>query len=408
MSMGVTLEPDSELSGAAAIVGVGDTDYAFDYTVSRTREGPPQHDVGDRLAVTAFERALGDSGLRRGDIDGLGVAYGLGWANQANPDPGHVADVLGIRPNLVQKLSPINAGVIPSIVETLADARCDTFAFVYSAPMRSIRQIFGGDAQTRGPLTYYYFHPWGWSSQAAHWALMFTHYQAKYGVTEADLGAVAVDLREKARRNENAIMRAPLSIDDYLGSRYVVAPMHLLDMCLVNDGAVCLILRRRDMAQMLRHVPVLISGWGHGAVHEAKFDNMVVEGLYPQYQYAAGQALAMAGISVTDVDHFEGYDAATIHLALQVEGYGFVPRGEALSRWREGYMSVGGKLPTNTSGAMLSESYMQGWSHLVEAVRQLRHIYGSSPRQVADATISMTSLATTDEAFPMVLRRGDS
>jgi acetyl-CoA acetyltransferase len=407
VSLYVPFEPDRELSGTAAIVGVGNTDYGFDYEVSRKRPEPPRHNLADRLAITAFERALADSGLRRADIDGLGVSYGLAWKTSPDHDPAFVADLLGIRPSFVEPTFLLNAGVIPRAVATLASKKIDTYALIYSGAMRSVRQTFGGDAQMSGPSSYYYYHPWGWSSQAGHWALMFTHYMGKYGATEADLGAVAVDLREKARLNENAIMRDPLTIEGYLNSRYVVSPMHLLDLCLVSDGAVCVILRRSEMAEGLRHVPILVSGWGRAEIPDQsdKFHIMVAEGLSPLYQEAGRQALEMAGVALTDIDHFEGYDASTILLVLQLEGYGFIPRGEGLARWKDGHMSLGGTLPVNTSGGLLSEAYMQSWNHVVEAVRQLRHVNG--PRQVADASISMTSLSTTNQSFPMILSRGD-
>jgi acetyl-CoA acetyltransferase len=393
-----TIPPDQDLSDAVAIVGAGDTDYRYDYETARKRESPPNYDLAHRLAVTALERALSDAGLQRRDVDGVGAAYG--------EEPVEIADSLGIRPRHTMRCAPIMAGVIPQAVEALAGGKCDTLALIYSAPMRSVRRTFGGDAEKTTVESYDYYHPWGWSSQAAHWALMFSHYQSRYGATEADLGVVAVTLRENARRNENAIMREPIGIDDYLKSRYVVSPMHLLDMCLVNDGAVCLILQRSDLAARQRKQPILVSGWANAFVPHDKFRYMVVEALRPQYQEAGSQALDMARLSLRDVDHFEGYDAASILLVNQLEGYGFAPPGEGLQQWKDGHMSLGGRLPVNTSGGMLSESYMQGWSHVVEAVRQLRHEAGD--RQVEGASVSMTSLSTTDEAYPLIFRRSDA
>ena len=67
---------------------------------------------------------------------------------------------------------------------------------------------------------------------------MFRYYQNIFGATEEDLASVAVTLRRHASRNDNAIMRSPLTVEDYLNSRYIVRPLHLFDLCLVNDGGV--------------------------------------------------------------------------------------------------------------------------------------------------------------------------
>ncbi len=142
-------------------------------------------------------------------------------------------------------------GMMPfqNALEALAAGACRTMAIVHSLPSRAIGRNYGGQTYSgSGRDSYYYYHPWGWSSQAAHWALMFTYYAATYGATEADLGEVAVTVRSHAGRNENAIMRTPMTIDDYLASRYIVRPMRLFDLCLVNDGAVCVILTDRDRA----------------------------------------------------------------------------------------------------------------------------------------------------------------
>src|ERR1019366_6826833 len=114
-----------------------------------------------------------------------------------------------------------------------------------------------------------------------------------YGATEADLGSVAVQLRENAMANANAVMSAPMSIEDYLASRYIVKPLHLFDICMVNDGAVCLIVRRADMARDMPHTPVLVTGWGEARVRSNKMHTLIRERLRPQFDEAGGQALGM-------------------------------------------------------------------------------------------------------------------
>jgi acetyl-CoA acetyltransferase len=398
-------QADRDLSNKVAIVGVGESDYGFDYATSRERESPPEYDLADRLALTALERALADSGLSRKDIDAVGFCYFI--LDYAGMQPMGRADALGLRPKHAAKMIPLMAGVIPEATVALAEKRYDTFALIYSAPMRSVRRAFGGEAENYGPTSYWYYHPWGWSSQAAHWALKCQYYMARFGFTEKDLGAVAVTLRENAVLNENAVMREPITINDYLNSRYVVKPLHLLDMCLVSDAAICIILKRTEDTEPAQ-APVLVSGWGSADAEEGGdlFQHMVVEALRPQYQEAARQALDMAGLSIKNVQHFEGYDAASIHLINQIEGYGLVPEGEALGYWQDGYMRRDGQLPVNTAGGMLSEAYTQGWNHVAEAVRQLRHRAGD--RQAGDISVAMTSLSDVHGGYPQIFTRGDA
>ncbi len=389
---------DPAASGQVAVVGVGETDYGADYRAARSAgDGfvPPD---AEALGRRAFERALADSGLGRGDVDGLCASFPYGGAA-----PEAFAAALGVSPRHTMR----GGGMMPFLaaVQAVATRQCDTMAVVHSLPSRAIGRQYGGQTYGgEGRDSYYYYHPWGWSSQAAHWALMFSHYAAAYGASEEDLGAVAVTLRSNAARNENATMRRALSIDDYLASRYIVRPMRLLDMCLINDGAVCVILTGTDRARDLPHPPVVVSGWGNAQVQHSKLHYMVEERLYPQLAAAGAEALGIAGVTPADVDHFEGYDASTIHLINQLEGYGFVEPGEGLDYWKEGHTAIGGTIPTNTGGGMLSEAYLQGWNLLAEVVRQLRHEAGD--RQVDGAEVSLFSFATTESAHPVVFTRG--
>jgi acetyl-CoA acetyltransferase len=391
-----------DLSRQAAIVGLGETDYGDDYRAARAKpEGyvPP---TPESLASLAFERALDDSGLSRGDIDGLAVSYLYG-----GPSPQETAQLLGLKPRHYMEVMGIMAGPLPQVCAAIASGQCDTIAVVYAVATRSIGRRFGG--QGRGdeggaPASYYYYHPWGWSSQGAHWAMTWQHYRHLFGRTEEDLGEVAMQLRRNAMLHPQAVMQAPMTITDYLGSRFIVKPLRLFDMCLVNDGAICLIVSRADKARDMAKTPVAIAGWGKSQVLSDKLDALVRRQLREHFQEAGAQALAMAGLSLSEIGHFEAYDAASMHLVNHIEGHGFAEPGAALDGFRAGDFGPGGRLPVNTAGGMLSGSYMHGWNHVAEIVRQLRHEAG--PRQVPGLTASMFSLAETDQVHPLILTRG--
>lgn len=391
--------PDRAMSRKAAIVGVGETDYHADYRAERAKAPGYEAPTVEELVVTAFERALDHAGLTRGDIDGLSASFTYG-----GPPPDDLAVLLGIEPSYRIANGNIMAGPLPVVCADIAAGKADTVAMIYSVASRAIGRQYGGTGPGSlppgGPSSYYYHHPWGWSSQAAHWALMFSQYQAQFGVTEEDLAAVAIQVRQHASATPGAVMQEPLSVEAYMASRYIVRPLHLFDLCLVNDGAVCLIVSRADKARDQVAAPVLVAGWGESKVKQDKMHAMVRERLRVQMQDAGAQAFDMAGLTPSDVQHFEGYDASTMHLINQVEGFGFAKPGEGIAFCQDGQMAIGGRLPTNTGGGNLSGSYMHGWSQIAEIVRQLRHEAGS--RQISGARHAMSSLVQTDQAHPIL------
>lgn len=393
--------PDRALSRAAAIVGVGESDYAAAYRAARARAPGYEPPSVESLVTTAFERALADAGLERGDIDGLTTSFIYG-----GPEPDETARFLGLDPRLCTSNGNIMAGPLPSVCARIAAGEADTVAMVYASVGRGTNRLYGGT--TYGdvggtPQSYYYFHPWGWSPQAAHWAMMFAFYQAQYGKTEADLGAVAMQVRAHAVRHPNAVMQQPMSLEDYLAIRYIVRPLRLFDICMVNDGAVCLIVRRADLARGGPKPPVLVAGWGEAKSRGNKLERLVRDRLAPATEEARAQALGMAGIELNQIGHFEGYDASTFHLIGQVESMGFTPPGTGLDFCQAGEMDIGGRLPSNTGGGNLSGSYMHGWSQVVEIVRQLRgEAHG---RQIEGHEFALSSLAQTDQVHPIVFTR---
>lgn len=394
--------PARALSRKAAIIGVGETDFHRDYAAARAKAPGYELPTPESLAMTAFERALADAGLKRDDIDGLSLSFTYGGS-----DPAAMAELLGLKPRYLIENGGLMAGPLPIVCADIAAGKCDTVAMIYAVASRAIGRQYGGKTYGAGPRTpssYYYYHPWGWSSQAAHWALMFSHYQASFGVTEEDLGAVALQLRQNALANPNAVMQTPLSLDQYMSSRYIVRPLRLFDMCLVNDGAVCLIVSRADKARDLVPNPVLVAGWGESKVKHNKLHYLIKERLRPQLQDAGRQALAMADLELADIQQLEGYDPASIHLVGQLEGYGFVEPGAGLAAFKDGSLAVGGRLPVNTAGGMLSGAYMHGWNQVAEIARQLRHQAGA--RQIAGIETAMFSLAQSDQAHPIIFTRG--
>jgi acetyl-CoA acetyltransferase len=266
----------------------------------------------------------------------------------------------------------------------IATGMASVVALVYGNDQRSASVNYGGTDAAGGNnfLSYVYHAPWGFTSQGALYALQFRRYMHETGVTEADLGEVAVAQRLGASLNPNAIMRKTVTIADYLAAPYITEPLRLLDYCLINDGGVCFIITTPERARTLKKKPVVIHGIGRHDLNKGatSLEPRLTEFYRPAQVKAGEQAFNMAGIGPEDVSTMQVYDSFSPHIPFALEGYGYCGVGEAGKFMRESGIALGRKLPVNTSGGHLSESYMQGWNHQVEAVRQMRGECGA--RQV--------------------------
>ncbi len=362
-----------ELCRVAAVVGVGHTDWRTLWR--RTRAGEkPSDSLG--YAATAFRAALADAELPRDAIDGLIVGPTTAYER--------VGEILGIEPRWGGQADAVNA-VVQACMAIKAGL-AEVIALVYGNDQRSAGTQYGGERAMGGEnhLAYVYHAPWGFTSQGATYAMMFRAYQHVRGMTEAELGEVAVAERAWASLNLDAIMREPISISDYLASAYICEPLRLLDYCLVNDGGVALIVAEAKRARRFTRTPVYIEAISRQDLNRnaTSLEPRLTEFYLPAQQAAARLLFNAAGIAPADVDVVQIYDSFSVHVPLALEGYGYCGVGEAGRFLREHGIGPNGKLPVNTSGGHLSETYMQGWNHQVESIRQLRGECGD--RQVSN------------------------
>jgi acetyl-CoA acetyltransferase len=181
--------------------------------------------------------------------------------------------------------------------------------------------------------------------------------------------------RLAASRNPRAVMRNPISVEDYLASRYICEPLHLFDYCLINDGGVALIVMEAERAQRLAGKrAVRIDGVGRFDLNRGatSLEPRLLDFYKPAQKACAEQVFGMAGVGPGDIDAVQIYDSFSCHVPLALEGYGYCAEGDVGRFMAEDGIAIGRRLPVNTGGGHLSETYMQGWNHQVEAVRQLR------------------------------------
>jgi acetyl-CoA acetyltransferase len=387
------------LKDTVAVVGVGETDYGSDYRGADGKavaKGEAKYD-SYTLASRALKRALDDAGLNKDDIDGLCVA---------NLSSERACELWGMNPRwsgggdaaqcIIEASMAINCGL------------CTTVALVYGNAQRSMNTAYGGSRVTGGGITsYFYYAPWGLTSQGALYAMLFQRHKLLYGTTEEQLGAIPVAFRKHACMNPNAVMQKPLTIDDYLNARYIAEPLRLFDYCLINDGGVAIIVQRADMARDRRHPPVMVSGfgWSEENVDATQLRPRLKNFYHTAHHDVAAQVYPMAGVTPQDIDVFATYDSFSVHLLASLEGFGFCKEGEGGAFVQEGRIEVGGELPCNTSGGMLSESYMQSWNHQPELVRQLRG--GLGQRQVQGAEVAQYVHDVAGKCKSIIYTKGD-
>ncbi len=352
----------------AAIAGVG-----------ASRQGKLPGETATSLATEAFRNALDDAGIAKDEVDGL-----LTMPGTTSPEgPKHylaLGEHLGIDPKVTGSLSMggATAGVLIQQAALAIDAgMASVVACVFGDAAKTGGSKFdasagGGDA----------WGIWGMFGNAANSAMGARRHMALYGTTSEQLGWVAVNGRRNAARNPLAVMREPITIEDHQASRPIVEPLHLLDCCLITDGGVCVIVTSPERARDAKHPPVSI--WGMGQGHTLQNMGTPDWWYLPHQQDCISRAYRMAGVGPTDIDVAQLYDNFTIAVLFWLEHAGFVPVGQS-GPFVEGgaRIALDGELPINTAGGNLSESYMQGWLHVVEGVRQVRGEAGD--RQVAGA-----------------------
>jgi len=353
--------PDlKKLSGAASIIGVGSTDYL---ALKQAGSSLPQLE----LATQAVRLALSDAGCALDDVDGLmtmnfptdTLSLYLSMQDLRLTND-YTAGGRWVVPALQYASQSVASGVADVIVIVLALSRIASYAHS-AAP--------GGNAAFEA------MHAMG--GPAAHSALMARRYSHEFGDCSDALCEIAISNRANAMLNPAAVFQQPISKEDYLGARWIAEPLRLFDYCMVNDGAVSLVIARSD-ADNARGIK--LGGFASNSRQGSHYG--AGDFYYAQSRAAAAELFAMADLTPADIDLLQIYDNYTPSVLFGLEGFGFTGRGEAVEFLTGGHIRRDGSLPLNTSGGHTSEAYMQGMNLVAEAVTQLRGEAGE--RQVKD------------------------
>ena len=333
------------------------------------------------LNVEAVRKALADAGIDKSQVDGLFVKFPTSRFEMMYGQK--LAETLGIVPRMGgvwDQGGASNISMIGYAAMAIEAGQCD-IALVCLAdnPATGSRQAYEkawGDDSV-----------FGWFGVPASYGMIARRHMGEYGTTSDQLGAIAVACRKHGAANPNAQLRKPLTLEQYRASRMIAAPLRRDDCCLVSDGAAAVVVMSAKRAKELGIAkPVPILGFGQGQTSWEVVQRPVLTSTAAKV--SAQTAFKMAGLTPKDIDVAQIYDCFTIAALMTLEDYGFCAKGEGGHFVEDGRIEIGGDLPINTSGGLLSETGMPGLQLVIEGVRQMR---GEATTQVKGARTCVVS-----------------
>ena len=380
-------------TGHCAITGVGETSYV---------RGSP-HSAFE-LQIIASLAAIRDAGLDPKDIDGV-IPIGITGApaeafvtNFGIPDlrfstvvPMGGASGLG---SVQCAVAAIQAGICNHVL--IPAGRNVTVGARAGARIHSMPQFH---------LVTEYELPQGAIAPAQLYAPMARRHMELFGTTSLQFAEIAVTMRAHAALNDNTVMKKPITVADHQSSRMIADPFRLLDCSLESDGGAALIVSATDRARDMRQPVVRILGIGEGhpdspssITHRSDMTRLGIAKCAPR-------VFGNAGVGHGDIDVAEIYDCFTYIVLCQLEDMGFCGKGDGGPFVENGRLRLGGALPTNTHGGLLSQGHMLGMNHIVELVRQLRGQAGRG--QVTGAEIGLvTGYGDMGDGAMAIMARG--
>ena len=382
------------LRDKACVTGIGETAYM---------RGSPK--TAFELQIESSLKAIADAGLTPKDIDGI-IPIGLisGTADD-------FIDNFGLPDLRFSALIP-HGGASPAMALQCAAAAvaggvCNHVLITFGRNVSAAANKAGAriHAMPQFHFVTEFEYAMGNIAPAQLYAPMARRHMELYGTTVEQFGEVAVACREHALLNDNAVMKKSITLEDHRKSRMIADPFRLLDCSLESDGGAAVVVSAAERAGDLRHRKVYISGvaTGHpdspGAITQRP--DMTSLGIGK----AAPRAFQMAGVTPADIQVAEIYDCFTYAVIRQLEDMGFCAKGEGGPFVQGGRLKLGGALPTNTHGGLLSQAHVWGLNHIVELVRQLRGDAGRA--QVKDVELGLvTGYGDMGDGALAIMRRG--
>lgn len=369
---------------------------------------PQRTSTGTTTLSTIAEvsrRAVEDAGMVPADIDGLLVGTQVGETPQHVPAT--VAEYLGLQPsmsNVVDLGGATAAGMAWRAGAAIDHGMCDVVLCV----LGNTREP-GNEPRSpnRNPIREFDV-PFGASGANPSYALIARNHMDLYGTTPRQLAHAVVAQRTNAQTNPTAIFcGTSLTVEDVVTAPIIASPLRLYDIVMPCAGGAAFIVTSLERARDCPWDPVVLAGAGEKVTHRgiASAPDLSISPL----RDAISRAYTQACVGPGDLDLLSLYDCYSILLAITVEDAGLCAKGEGGAWLADRDLTFRGELPLNTHGGQLScgqADLAGGMSHIVEAVRQLRH--SLSERQIPNVEVALVTGngATMSEATALILTRG--
>ena len=307
------------------------------------------------------------SGIRTADLDGLSVS-----SFTLAPDTGvGLTQHLGLTPRWLDNIPMGGASAVVALRRAARAVEAGDATIVacvggdtnHVDSFRTLLSSFSRFAQDAS-------YPYGYGGPNGSFALLTDHYMRKYGATREDFGKICVAQRDNALTYPHAIMKKPLTFDDYMAARPIADPIHLFDCVMPSAGAEAFLVTTVDVAKQLAlpHATLISTIERHNAFPD---DPIQMRG---GWAMDIDELYAVAGASPDDIDVLETYDDYPVIVMMQFEDLGFCGKGEGPEFVRSHDLTNGGSFPQNTSGGQLSAGQSGaagGYLGLVEGLRQV-------------------------------------
>lgn len=361
-----------------AIIGVGQSAFVRNYEGS-IRE----------LAFEAFREAIQDAKITNKDIDASIICSAPEYDKQRSP-AGLIAEYLGLNPQPTFYVETVCSSSTTGLKVAYSLVKSGLHDIVMVLGFQKMSELTSAESQERmgRGADIMWESPFG-TMMPAYYAMHARAHFAQYGTTKEDLALIRVKAAKYGTLNDKAVFRKEVTLEQVVTAEPISTPLGRFDCCANADGSSCIIVASKERAKEICPKPVWIIGIGSATAPNTMTGRESLSGLSCAME-AARQAYEMAGLKPEDIDVAEVHDCFTIAELMAYENLGFAKPGEGGKLIRDGETYIGGKIPVNVDGGLLSKGHpigATGGSQVRTIVLQLREEAGAM--QVPGAEIGL-------------------